>query len=486
MNSSFKWISFNSFVHVPYYTIKTATIGFFFYFNQKLLVSFIFFLKMYGIGETKMEEQPVVKNVFTNKNFVLAFLGAFVSNMGNILYGFAVSFYILFLTGNNALIQGLYLATGGITFTIVVLFGGVISDRFHKGKIMYICDYIKGAAIILMTVLLMTVITGNTGKIIALFILAVIANFIAGIFSPASSSLLPHIVPEESFQQAQSYYSLMNSVQSILGIVLAGILYSTIPVNILFLIVGSCYILSGVSEMFIKYNYVKPEDSLTVKAAFNDISVAFKYLISLKPVLFLVIAILFVNFFFSPVGSNFLPYFIATDVTNSEYLFKDFMAPEMWSSILSVAVSLGSIIFAIILSTKQKKEHIAKGLRISFVLISLTFVLTTVLYILFVNKVIGINPLLISLVVIFFIIGMLLITINVPASTTLLSLVEKDKLGKVNSLIDIGSQGLIPLAELLGGLIISSLGTSALLIACTIGFSLTTAFIVINKQIGQL
>ncbi len=278
----------------------------------------------------------------------------------------------------------------------------------------------------------------------------------------------------------------MNSVQSILGIVLAGILYSTIPVNVLFLIVGSCYILSGVSEMFIKYNYVKPEDSLTVKAAFNDIGVAFKYLVSLKPVLFLVIAILFVNFFFSPVGSNFLPYFIATDVTNSEYLFKDFMAPEMWSSILSVAVSLGSIIFAIILSTKQKKEHIAKGLRISFVLISLTFVLTTVLYILFVNKVIGINPLLISLVVIFFIIGMLLITINIPASTTLLSLVEKDKLGKVNSLIDIGSQGLIPLAELLGGLIISSLGTSALLIACTIGFSLTTAFIVINKQIGQL
>ena len=433
-----------------------------------------------------MEEQVKVKNVFTNKNFVLAFLGAFVSNMGNILYGFAVSFYILFLTGNNALIQGLYLATGGITFTIVVLFGGVISDHFHKGKIMYICDYIKGAAIIAMTVLLMTVITGSTGKIIALFILAVIANFIAGIFSPASSSLLPHIVPEESFQQAQSYYSLMNSVQSILGIVLAGILYSTIPVNVLFLIVGSCYILSGFSEMFIKYNYVKPEDSLTVKAAFSDIKVAFKYLVSLKPVLYLVIAILFVNFFFSPMGSNFLPYFIATDVTNSEYLFKGFMAPEMWNSILSVAVSLGSIIFAIVLSMKERKEHIAKGLRISFVLVSLAFVLITVLYILFNNKVIGINALLISFIVIFFVIGMLLVTINIPASTTLLSMVEKDKLGKVNSLIDIGSQGLIPLAELLGGVIIASLGTSALLIACTIGFSLTTVFIAINKQIGQL
>ena len=430
--------------------------------------------------------QAPVKNVFTNKNFILAFMGAFVSNMGSLLYSFAVSFYILFLTNNNALIQGLYLATGGITFTIVVLFGGVISDRFHKGKIMYICDYLKGAAIILTTVLLMTVITGNTGKIIALFILAVIANFIGAIFSPAASSLLPHIVPPESFQQAQSYYATMNSFQSILGIVLAGILYSTIPVNILFLIVGGCYVLSGFSEMFIKYNFVKPEEKLTVRTAFNDIGTAFKYLVSIKPLLFLLIAILFVNFFFSPVGSNFIPYFVATDVASSDYLFKDFLAPEMWSAIISVAVSIGSIVFALILSTKQQKEHIVKGLRISFIALSLLFAGITILYMFYVNGAFHINVFLISLLVFCLILGMLLSLINIPTSTKMISIVEKDKLGKVSSLIDVGSQGLIPLAELLGGLVISSLGSGALLISCTIGFVLITAFIVFSRQIGQL
>ena len=433
-----------------------------------------------------MEEQAPVKNVFTNKNFVLAFMGAFVSNMGNLLYSFAVSFYILFLTNNNALIQGLYLATGGITFTAVVLFGGVISDRFHKGKIMYLCDYAKGIAIILTTILLMIVITGNTGKVIALFVLAVIGNFIGAIFSPAASSLLPHIVPQESFQQAQSYYATMNSFQSILGIVLAGILYSTIPVNVLFLIVGGCYLLSGFSEMFIKYNYVKPEERLTVRTAFNDIGTAFKYVVSLKPILYLIIAILFVNFFFSPVGSNFLPYFIATDVTNSDYMFKDLIAPEMWSSIISVALSLGSIIFAIILSMKKQKEFIAKGLRISFILVCVLFATISTLYVFYEQGFYHINVFLICLVALCFILGMLLVTINVPTSTKLISMVDKDKLGKVTSLTDIGSQGLIPLSNFLGGLIISSLGTSALLIACTIGFMLITVFIVINKQIGQL
>ena len=426
------------------------------------------------------------KNVFTNKNFVLAFLGAFVSNTGSILYSFAVSFYILVLTGNNALIQGLYLATGGITFMIVVLFGGVISDRFHKGKIMYICDYAKGASIIALTILLMTVVGSNTGKVIILFILTVISNFIGAIFSPASASLLPHIVPPESFQQAQSYYSAMSSFQSILGIVLAGILYSTIPANILFLIVGGCYIISGFSEMFIKYDFVKPEGKLSVKVALNDIGDAFKYLKSMKPILFLIIAVLFVNFFFAPVGSNFLPYFISTDVANSEYLFHEFMAPEMWSSIVSVVLSLGSIIFAIILSTKQKKEHIAPGLRVAFIMMSIVFAAISAMYVLFDFDIIHINVFLISFVCICFFIGMLLVLINIPISTTVISIVDKDKLGKVNSLIDVGSQGLIPVAELLGGVILAGLGTSALLIGCTIGFIGMTVYIVVNKYIGQL
>ena len=426
------------------------------------------------------------RNVFTNKNFVLAFLGAFVSNAGNILYNFAVSYYILALTGNNALIQGAYLATGGITFTIVVLFGGVISDRFHKGKIMYICDYAKGAVIIALTALLMTVIGNNTGKVIILFALAIIGNFIGAIFSPAANSLLPHIVPKESYQQAQSYYSAMNSFQSILGIVLAGVLYSTIPTNILFMIVGGCYLLSGLSEMFIKYEHVKKEEKLSFKVAFSDIGGSFKYLASVKPLFYLVGAVLFINFFFSPVVSNAMPYFIATDVASSAYLFHENMAPEMWGSIISVAVSLGSIIFDIVLSMRKQKEHIAKGLRVSFILTSATFSMISASYILYAQRVIEINALLIAMTVIFFAMGAFVVFINIPISTTIVSIVERDKLGKVNSLIDVGCQGLIPLGNFLGGLVISGFGLSALLISCSIGFILITVFICVNRHIGQL
>ena len=55
------------------------------------------------------EPTPHKKNAFGYKSYTLTFFGALVSNLGNIFYSFAVSFYILKLTNNNAFIQGAYL-----------------------------------------------------------------------------------------------------------------------------------------------------------------------------------------------------------------------------------------------------------------------------------------------------------------------------------------------------------------------------------------
>ena len=64
--------------------------------------------------------------------------------------------------------------------------------------------------------------------------------------------------------------------------------------------------------------------------------------------------------------------------------------------------------------------------------------------------------------------------------------VDKEKLGKVSSVIDIGSQGLIPFATFLAGLVISGLGPMWLLIISTTGLALACTVILVNKQIGKL
>lgn len=431
-------------------------------------------------------EESKPKNVFRYKNFTLAFLGALVSNLGNILYSFAVSFYILSLTNNNAFIQGLYLAVGGIVYVAITLFGGVISDRFHKGKIMFICDYAKGGMLIALTLLLMLVIKDANVKVAILFIIAVISNVIAAIFSPAAASLLPEIVPENSFQQGQSYYSLMESSLGIIGVILAGVLYSVLDIHVLFLIVGACYVLSGVSEMFIKYDFKKKEEKLTAKRVFSDIGDGVKYIFALKPLLFLMIGILLLNFFVSPLSSNFLPYFIAADVAPNNFLFKGYLEPEMWNSIISVALAIGMIIMALVLSATPKKEKIYRGLGISLSIFAGLYLILTILYMIFVNHGFGVNVVLIAFVPIALVMGMTLVTINIPISTKMLTIVDKDKLGKVSSVLNVGSQGLIPLSNFLAGLVISGLGSSWLCIISTSGLVLMTMFIVFNKYVKQL
>lgn len=437
-------------------------------------------------NQIQQPQPEKLKNVFCYKNFTLAFLGALVSNLGNTLYTFAVSFYILALTGNNAFIQGLYLATGGIVYVLVTLFGGVISDRFHKGKIMFICDYAKGGMLIAFTLLLMLVIKDANAKVAILFVIAVIGNIIAAIFSPAAASLLPQIVPEKSYQQGQSYYSLMQSSLGVLGIILAAVLYSVLNIHVLFLIVGGCYVLSGISEMFINYNYQKKEGKLTVKQVFRDIGDGVKYIGSIKPLLFVMIGILLLNFFVSPLSANFLPYFVATDVASHNYLFSDFLTPEMWSSVIQVAYAIGMIVMALIMSSRPQKDRIYKGLSISLIIFAGLYVVLTTMYILFVNNLADINVVLVGFVPIGITMGMTLITINIPLTTKVLTIVDKDKLGKVNSVIDVGSQGLIPLSNFLAGLVISGLGPSWLCIISTAGLSLMTVFLVLNKYVKQL
>lgn len=432
-------------------------------------------------------EQTKKSNVFTNRNFTLVFLGALVSNVAALFYSFAVSFYILTLTDNNAFIQGLYLAIGGVVFCISSLFGGGISDRFNKVKIMYICDYIKGFVIIGFTLLFMFVIKSNNIKVISLFIITIVLNMIAGIFTPASNALLPRIVEEESFQQAQSYFSILNSFQSIVGVFLAGILYSLIPIEVLFLIVGICYIGSAISEMFIRYNHEREDGQrLSIITIFKDIKSGFKYFISIKPIFYLMMGILVFNFFFSPVYSNFVPYFIVSDVTGTDYLLNNIITPELWSSIFSVGIGIGSLVVGFIFSFMKQKEKYNKLIRISLVLVSLTFMVDTFMYFLFIKDIVHINILLITFFMSLIFIGGLIIFINVPASTSMMRMIDKDNFGKVSSVISIGSQGLIPLSTFLAGLCLTYIGSLGLLFICSLGSLIVSLFMYINKSIKQI
>ena len=425
------------------------------------------------------------KSVFGNRNFRLVFLGALVSELGAILYSFAVGFYILQISGNNAFLQGLYLALCAAALLLFTPIGGVLGDRFNKAKIMYICDYLKGGTILLATVC-MLLFREADAHIAILFVLGILGNMISGIFTPAAGALLPHIVEEDKLQQANAFFSIKNSLEGILGIVLAGVLYAALPIHTLFFLVGACFIASGISEMLIRVGHVQPAEKLTLRLAFADMGEGLRYLRERKAVMALLGAMLFINFFFTPVTGNFIPYFVRTDLAAApSYLLDRVLTPELWSSVFSVCFGAGSLAGAAVLSARKPAEKCGHRIAVLLCIISAIMIALTIGYHILVDRGSGLDIFLPVFSIACIIQGVLTAHINIPATTVMMRIVDKDKLSKVNSIVNIGSQGMIPIASVLAGAVLQSFGSTALLAACTLGFTVTAVLLLVNRPVRE-
>ena len=407
-----------------------------------------------------MNNEKKSSNVFVDRNFRLVFLGALVSELGALLYSFAVGFYILEISENNAFLQGLYLALCGIALMLFTPVGGVLGDRVNKAKIMYVCDFIKGGMIVLATVFMM-VFPSPTSHILILFVLGILGNAVSGIFNPAAGAMLPNIVAPEQLQQANAYFSIKSSMESILGIVLAGVLYATLRLNILLFAVGACFIASGISETLIRYNHTPSKEPISLRLA--------------------------VSVFFTPVTGNFVPYFIKTDLTTSPaYLFDSFLTPELWSSVFSVCIGVSSLIGAAVLSARKQEEKCGVKVAKRLCVFSGVMIGLAVTYWWLVDAGISLNGFLLLFSAECLAVGLLLSFINIPLNTTIQSRVEKDKLSKVSSLLSIGSQGMIPIASVLAGAALQAFGSAVLLAICAVGFTITAILMLTNNHVKML
>ena len=432
--------------------------------------------------ETNMKPE----NVFRSRNYRLVFFGALVSELGALLYSFAVSFYILQISGNNAFLQGLYLSLCGVALLLFTPVGGVLGDRFSKAKIMYLCDFCKGGTIILATAL-MLLFPGADAHIVILFVLGILGNIISGIFNPAAGALIPSIVKENQLQQANSYFAVKSAVEGIMGVVLAGVLYAAMPIHTLFFVVGACFIASGISETMIRCSYTPPTDRLTVRTAVRDMGDGLKYLRTQKAILALLGAVVFINFFAAPITGNFIPYFVRTDLAGSaSYLLDNLLTPELWSSVISMSLGLGSLIGAAVLSARQPAEKCGHTVAVQLCFNAAVMVFLAFSYWLLVDRGISLNVFLLLFCLGGFVTGLQLSFINIPITTAVMRVVDRDKLSKVNSIINVGSQAMIPIASVLAGTVLQGLGSTVLLFACALGFSVMAVLLLVNKPVHDL
>ncbi len=157
------------------------------------------------------------------REFRLLFAGQAVSVLGDRMVAVALAFAVLEL-GGSASEVGLVLACAIAPMAGTVLVGGVVADRLSRRAVMVAADLVRIASQGTMAVLLVT----GAAELWMLALLAGLTGAATGFFNPASTGLLPQVVPAEHLQPANALRSSAVSASEILGPLAAGVLVALV------------------------------------------------------------------------------------------------------------------------------------------------------------------------------------------------------------------------------------------------------------------
>jgi MFS family permease len=158
-------------------------------------------------------------HVLRRPDFRLLFLGQGVSVLGDRMVAVALAFAVLEV-GGSASAVGLVLACATLPLVGSVLIGGVVADRTSRRTVMVAADLVRLASQGATATLLIT----GSAEVWTLALFAGVTGAATGFFNPASTGLLPEVVPPEELQPANALRATAVSAGEIAGPLFAGVL----------------------------------------------------------------------------------------------------------------------------------------------------------------------------------------------------------------------------------------------------------------------
>ncbi|QQO11390.1 MFS transporter [Breznakiella homolactica] len=219
------------------------------------------------------------KAIFS-KDFILVAIGQVISIFGNQILRYALPLYLLNQTGSAALF-GTILAVSFIPMIVLFPVGGIIADRVNKRNIMVILDFCTAILIFLFYLL-----AGRLDIVPLMAVTMIILYGIQGAYQPAVKASVPVLVETDHIMKANSVVDMINSIASMAGPVIGGLLFSVFGlVPILYVSIG-CFLGSAAMEIFIRIPFEKRESTGNIfVTGFADLKESFSFMFKKKPVL---------------------------------------------------------------------------------------------------------------------------------------------------------------------------------------------------------
>lgn len=285
-----------------------------------------------------------------SKDFLLVVLGQIISLFGNAAIRFALPLYLLNHTGSSALF-GTVTACAFIPAIILSPVGGILADWVNKRNIMVILDFFTAVLITVFSCL-----QGGLNLVVLTTVTLMFLYGIAGAYQPAVQASVPALVGQNHFMEANAVINIINSLASLLGPVIGGLLYSAYGLKPVLFVCTLCFVLSAVMELFIHIPFVKQNGQDGIwKILREDFGESIRFIRKEKPVIGKgILAVCGINLFLSSMIVVGLPYLV-TEVLP----FEDALANRLYGfaqgalAAGGLAGGLGAGIFAKKLSVRN-------------------------------------------------------------------------------------------------------------------------------------
>lgn len=375
------------------------------------------------------------------KNFLLLMMGKLVSLIGSQMQSFALSLYILRITGSAAQFAGVL----SVTIIPQIVFGpfiGVLVDWLDRKKIIVLLDMFNGVLIGVYAALYF--INGGL-SIRSIYILAIVLSLFSLMFDPAITTIIPSIMKQEEIPDANAINSSIMSIGELIAPAIAGVLFGLFGLPIILVINSLSFIFSSISEMFIdipKTN--KSIEKISVKVFKSDFVEGLKFIKSKKLIFASLFIALLLNFSSAPIDSIGVAYVSKQVLKVSDYQF----------GLLESVVALAMIVGPLFIGRLSKKMSNGKMLYWSFLLEGIVIAVMAIVPTPFFRGLFStsIVPYLSSLVLLFAI-GLLISIANVAFGIIIQTEVPLSLMGRVDTVATSCCMAAMPLGQMLFGVL---------------------------------
>lgn len=224
----------------------------------------------------------------------------------------------------------------------VVLFlaAGHIADVFDRRKVLILCE--AGFGLCFLLLLLLTAY--GTRSVAAIYVVLVMLGVVRSFNGPASRALLPHLVPEEHFQNSVAWASGIFQLATILGPVMGGLIYAIFRGPFAVYLIATAIAMVAVG-LLLKLR-VDPKRAVKVEMSNSSIFEGFRYIWREKLIL-------------GAISLDLFAVLLGGAVALLPVYAKEILQTGPWGlGILRSAPGVGAGIMAIAIAYKPLRKHV--------------------------------------------------------------------------------------------------------------------------------